>query len=76
MVLNANSGEELWVHDAWQDYESVNGIPTSGGAFDAHGAMLADDLLIVTAGYGYVGRQRGGNALLVFQTEGDDDNSR
>jgi len=30
--------------------------------------MLADDLLIVSAGYGYVGRQRPGNALLVFQT--------
>jgi hypothetical protein len=45
----------------------VNGVATRGGAFDAHGPMLADDLLVVTSGYGYVGRQRGGNALLVFQ---------
>ena len=70
IVLDARTGKELWVHDAWRDYESVNNVETTGGAFDAHGPMLADDLLIVTAGYGYVGRQRGGNALLVFQTQG------
>ena len=69
IALDAQTGKELWVHDAWRDYESVNGVVTKGGAFDAHGPMLADDLLIVTAGYGYVGRQRGGNALLVFQVE-------
>ena len=68
IVLDATTGEELWVHDAWQPYESVNAVETQGGAFDAHGPMLADDLLIVSAGYGYVGRQRPGNALLVFQT--------
>ncbi len=76
MVLDANSGKELWVYDAWRDYQAANMIPTSGGAFDAHGPMLADDLLIVTAGYGYVGRQRGGNALLVFQTGSADAASR
>ena len=72
MVLDATTGKELWVHDAWQSYESVNAIETQGGAFDAHGPMLADDLLIVSAGYGYVGRQRPGNALLVFQTVNQD----
>jgi hypothetical protein len=45
----------------------VNGVETVGGAFDAHGPMVADDLLVVTAGYGYVGRQRAGNAMLVFR---------
>ena len=39
--------------------------PPSAGAFDAHGPMVADDLVIVTSGYGSFG-QRGGNALLVF----------
>jgi hypothetical protein len=29
-----------------------------------------DDLLIVNSGYGYVGRQRDGNALLVYQLRG------
>lgn len=72
-IFAAASGELLWTHDAWREYEAVNGVKTTGGAFDAHGPMLADDLLLVTAGYGYVGRQRGGNALLVFQVEAEDE---
>ena len=68
-VMAADTGKLLWSHDAWRDYSAVNGIETKGGAFDAHGPMLADDLLVVTSGYGYVGRQRAGNALLVFQVE-------
>ena len=69
MVHQAVSGELLWEHDAWREYPSVNAVPTRGGAFDAHGAMLADDLLMVTAGYRYVGQQRGGNAFLLFQVQ-------
>lgn len=66
-VYAARSGEVLWSHDSWRSYDAVNGVETKGGAFDAHGPMLADNLLIVTSGYGYVGRQRAGNALLVFE---------
>ena len=68
-VFNAGTGALLWSHDSWRDYTSVNGVETKGGAFDAHGPLLADDLLVVTSGYGYVGRQRAGNALLVFQLD-------
>lgn len=68
-ILAADTGKKLWSFDAWREYESVNGLPTAGGAFDAHGPMVADDLLVVSAGYGYVGQQRGGNALLVFQLD-------
>ncbi|MFK7913152.1 MAG: PQQ-binding-like beta-propeller repeat protein [Pseudomonadales bacterium] len=69
----AASGERVWSYDAWQDYSSANGVATSGGAFDAHGPMIAGDQLIITSGYGYVGRQRGGNALLVFALESGDE---
>lgn len=72
-IFHAQSGERLWTHDAWRAYDTVNQIPTNGGAFDAHGPMIADDLLVVSAGYGYVGRQRGGNALLVFQLESNNE---
>jgi hypothetical protein len=44
----------------------VNGKAATGGAFDAHGPMLAGDQLIVSSGYGSF-YQRGGNALLVFE---------
>ena len=70
-VLNAKDGEVLWSYDAWRDFPAVNDVATKGGAFDAHGPMLADDLLIVSSGYGYVGQQRGGNALLVFEIASD-----
>ena len=82
-ALDASSGETRWQHDSWQQYEVVNGnepqnddesertTTATGGAFDAHGPMLADNLLIVASGYGSFG-QRGGNALLVFQLKSDD----
>ena len=69
MVHEATSGALLWEHDAWREYSAVNGVRAKGGAFDAHGAMLADDLLMVTAGYRYVGQQRAGNAFLLFQVQ-------
>lgn len=72
-VFDGRSGAVLWSDDTWTDYTAVNGVETRGGAFDAHGPMLADDLLVVTSGYGYVGRQRGGNALLVYQIGGSDE---
>ena len=63
-VLDGRTGDLLWSFDTWRDFDAVNGTAT-GGAFDAHGPMVADDLVIVTSGYGSFG-QRGGNALLVF----------
>lgn len=63
-ALDGRTGDLLWSFDTWRDFDAVNGTAT-GGAFDAHGPMVADDLVIVTSGYGSFG-QRGGNALLVF----------
>ena len=69
-AIHVESGEVLWSFDTWRDFEAVNGTAT-GGAFDAHGPMIADDLIIVSSGYGSFD-QRGGNALLVFALEGAD----
>jgi polyvinyl alcohol dehydrogenase (cytochrome) len=66
-ALDARSGKPLWSYDSWRDYpNTVNGVAAKGGAFDAHGPMLAGDQMIVSSGYGTFG-QRGGNALLVFE---------
>ena len=72
-ALDADTGDRLWVFDSWRTFAAVNGADggthnraAEGGAFDAHGVMLADDLLIVSSGYGSFG-QRPGNALLVFE---------
>ncbi|MFM8353889.1 MAG: hypothetical protein ACKOBM_03165, partial [Gammaproteobacteria bacterium] len=72
-VFDAASGRVLWTDDTWREFTGVNDVPTRGGAFDAHGPMLADDQLIVVSGYGYVGRQRAGNALLVYALEAQDE---
>ncbi len=71
-IIHAERGERLWAFDAWREFTTVNGVTAAGGGFDAHGAMLADDLLMVSAGYAYVGQQRGGNAFLVFEVKGAD----
>ncbi len=69
-AIHVEGGEVLWSFDTWRDFDGVNGTAT-GGAFDAHGPMVADDLVIVSSGYGSFD-QRGGNALLVFALEGAD----
>jgi len=70
-AIDARSGKLLWSYDSWKDYPStVSGKPAKGGAFDAHGPMLAGDQLIVSSGYGSL-YQRGGNALLVFELSGN-----
>jgi polyvinyl alcohol dehydrogenase (cytochrome) len=68
-ALSAKTGEQLWEFDAWQNFNAVNEVKTVGGAFDTHGPIVADDMLVISSGYSYVGQQRGGNALLVFQLD-------
>jgi len=70
-IYDAKSGQRIWHYDAWRSFETVNDVPAQGGAFDAHGPMVADDLLMVSSGYSYVGAQRAGNAFLVFQLHTD-----
>ena len=66
-IYRADDGEKLWSYDTKTEYDAVNGLPTKGGTLDAHGPMLAGDLLIVSSGYGSF-QQEEGNALLVFST--------
>ncbi|HEY1837592.1 MAG TPA: PQQ-binding-like beta-propeller repeat protein [Rhizomicrobium sp.] len=68
-ALDAKSGKLLWSYDSWRDYpKTVNGVPAHGGAFDAHGPLLAGDQLMVSSGYDSFG-EKGGNAFLVFELE-------
>ena len=67
-VRSVMDGRLLYSFDSWQEYETVNDIPASGGAFDTHGPMLADNLVVVASGYGsFSGKP--GNALLVFEVQ-------
>jgi hypothetical protein len=41
-------------------------VNAHGGAFDAHGPLLAGDQMMVSSGYDEFG-EKGGNAFLVFE---------
>ncbi|HEY6599296.1 MAG TPA: PQQ-binding-like beta-propeller repeat protein, partial [Pseudomonadales bacterium] len=65
-AYDATTGEVVWSDDSWKPYTTVNGIEAKGGAYDAHGPMIAGDQVIVSSGYDNYG-QRAGNVLLVYQ---------
>jgi polyvinyl alcohol dehydrogenase (cytochrome) len=66
-AYDAKSGKVLWSYDSWRDYtNTVNGVNAHGGAFDAHGPLLAGDQMMVSSGYDEFG-EKGGNAFLVFE---------
>jgi polyvinyl alcohol dehydrogenase (cytochrome) len=62
---DAETGEVIWEFDTNVDFESVNGIPVSGGSIDGPGPVVSGGMLYVTSGNGgIVGAP--GNALLAF----------
>ncbi|XOV90317.1 MAG: PQQ-binding-like beta-propeller repeat protein [Pseudomonadota bacterium] len=64
-AVAAADGRVLWSYDTKPGTPTVNGVPASGGAIDAHGPMVAGNQLIVSSGYGSFGEMPG-NALMVF----------
>ncbi len=69
-IYDADNGATLWSDDSWKPFTTVNEVQASGGAYDAHGPMVAGDQVIVSSGYDSFG-QKPGNALLVYQLEGE-----
>ena len=69
-VYDGATGDVLWSDDTWKAFTAVNGVETAGGAFDAHGPMIAGDQIIVSSGYDSF-FQKPGNALLVYQSQSE-----
>lgn len=69
-AIDAADGEILWEYQTNQEFESVNGIETKGGAIDNPGVVIAGSQVMVLSGYGMFG-QEGGNALLMFELGGN-----
>ena len=65
-VYHSESGDLLWSFDTRIEFSSTNGIATRGGSIDAHGPVIADNLIIAISGYDSF-NQEPGNALLVFE---------
>jgi polyvinyl alcohol dehydrogenase (cytochrome) len=68
--LRAYSAEEdrvLWDFDTVREYQTVNGVPGSGGSLNGPGPVVAGGMLFVNSGYGRAGIA--GNVLLAFAPE-------
>ena len=59
----------MWDFDAVKPFETVNGIPGKGGAFNGGGPAIANGMVVATSGYAFAGGA-GGNILLAFSVDG------
>jgi polyvinyl alcohol dehydrogenase (cytochrome) len=64
-AYDARDGRVLWAFDTLRDFETVNGVPASGGSIDGPGPTVAGGMVFTGSGYGrWLGRA--GNVLLAF----------
>jgi len=65
-IYRTDTGGLIWSYDSLREFDAVNGVPTRGGAIDAHGPLLVGNNMVAISGYGSFG-EIPGNALLVFE---------
>jgi polyvinyl alcohol dehydrogenase (cytochrome) len=66
-VFNAATGELLFQYDTARSYDTINGIPASGGAIDNASIVAANGYVFLNSGYGLLGNQTPGNVFLAFK---------
>ena len=66
-AYTAEEGRMLWDFDTVREYQTVNGVPGSGGSLNGPGAVVAGGMVFVNSGYGRAGIA--GNVLLAFAPE-------
>ena len=64
-AYDAEDGSVLWEFDTNGDYDTVNGVPASGGSINGPGAVVVGGMVYVNSGYAAFGG-RPGNVLLAF----------
>jgi polyvinyl alcohol dehydrogenase (cytochrome) len=62
---STETGAVIWIYDTNGDFDTVNGVPATGGSLNASGPVIVDGMVYVNAGYSFLG-SRGGNVLLAF----------
>ena len=65
-IYSAKTGALIWSFDTLTEFNTINGVPASGGSIDSAGTILIDNKFIVNSGYDKF-RLQPGNALLVFE---------
>ena len=63
-------GRLLWDFDTVRSYETVNGVPATGGSLDGPGPVVVAGRVFVSSGYPRFGGTPG-NVLLAFGVAGD-----
>jgi polyvinyl alcohol dehydrogenase (cytochrome) len=69
-AYSSADGHVIWDFDTAQLFQTVNGVPGSGGSLDNGGATIAGGMLYVNSGYGRITGQPG-NLLLAFSVAHD-----
>jgi polyvinyl alcohol dehydrogenase (cytochrome) len=67
-AYSAEDGKILWDVDTVRDYQTVNGVPASGGSLNGPGPVVVGGMLFVNSGYVRLGSTPG-NVLLAFGLE-------
>jgi polyvinyl alcohol dehydrogenase (cytochrome) len=68
-VFDAATGEVLFKYDTAKSFETVNGVPGSGGAIDNASIVAANGYVFLNSGYGLMSGQRPGNVFLAFRAK-------
>ena len=64
-IYDKEDGEILWSFNALREFESVSGVPASGGGFSGPGSAVRNGYMAMNSGYG-IYYHMPGNALLLF----------
>ena len=67
-IYDKEDGEILWSFDALREFESVSGVPASGGGFSGPGSAVRNGYMAMNSGYG-IYYHMPGNALLLFSVD-------
>lgn len=65
---STETGEVLWQFDSVQSFDTVNGVPASGGAIDGAGPTIANGFLYLNSGYPNGGGMPG-NVLIALSVD-------
>jgi polyvinyl alcohol dehydrogenase (cytochrome) len=68
-AYDAKDGRVVWDVSTRRSYETVNGVPATGGSLDGPGPVVVDGMLFVNSGYGMFASAPG-NVLLAFSIDG------
>lgn len=71
-ALSTETGEVIWQYDTVRDFDTVNGVPASGGSMGAAGPVVAGGRLFAPSGYIGVKNGMPGNVLMAFAPGGED----